>query len=185
MIFYKYLRSAEKHLYGCKQLFQSYRTGDVHDCHVWLELYYLSGYVIEGIVIYSAYKLNNWPSNNDIKKCNLEFTQRTNLDFYNSRKIKDEGIEKEYFQNRPPGALSVQSHHFQEIAKKLLKTDPSFSGVPYVGDGIIDVDIELLIDEWKPEVRYSYGLAPGMPSLNKNVIGRLLNTCELIYLNHI
>ena len=62
-----YLSCAEKHLKGCSYLLYSYKPDTIHDMHVWLELYYLSGYIVEGIVIYSAYKLNNWRPSDDIK----------------------------------------------------------------------------------------------------------------------
>lgn len=185
----EYLHCAEKHLKGCGQLFLSYQSGNKHDSHVWLELYYLSGYIVEGIVVYSAYKLNNWKPSDDIKyECNLLFTQRTKLDFYYKRSKIINGVETidSYFQNRPQGSLSVQGHGFQEIAKTLLKPNPSFKGVPYVGDGIIDSDVEMLIDGWRPDVRYYYqGMRKGMPLLNHDIIARLLTTCSTIYLKHI
>lgn len=190
MKYNEYLRCAKKHLIGCQKLFQYYQLGPMSDYYVWLELYYLSGYIVEGIVVYSAYKLNGWNLNDDIQyDCNLAFSQRTNLDFYYKRQSKIvNGIETvdPFFQNRPPGALSVQGHNFQEIVKTLLKPNPSFDNVPYIGNkGIIDADIELLIDEWKPGVRYLRNLSSRMPALNQDVINRLLTTCSTIYINHV
>lgn len=189
MRYSEYLNCAEKHLKGCQQILQSYQQGTKHDHHVWLELYYLSGYIVEGIVIYSAYKLNNWRPGDDIKyDCNLHFTKHTNLDFFYRRSKIVNGVETidSFFQNRPSGALSVQGHKFQEIVKALLKPDPSFNDVPYIGLGPIDTDIEMLIDGWKPEIRYCYrGLPSRMPQLNKGTISRLLTTCSTIYSKHI
>jgi len=190
MTYSEYLSCAEKHLNGCTQLLRSYQQGTGFDKQVWLELYYLSGYIIEGIVVYSAYKLNNWPPTDDIKKkYNEAFSKRTNLDFYYARSYKDaNGVETipVFFQNRPIGALSVQGHRFQEIVKTLLKPDPSFNDVPYIGNGHIDSDVELLIDGWRPEVRYHYpSMRSKLPVLSQNVIERLLTTCFIIYLRHI
>lgn len=185
----EYLYCAEKHLKGCGQLLLSYQQGTMHVQHVWLELYYLSGYIVEGLVIYSAYKIYNWRLSDDIqRKYNLSFSQQTNLDFYRVRSWIDNGVEKipSFFQNRPIGAMSVQGHRFQDIAKTLLKPNPSFIGVPYIGDGVIDADIEKLIDDWRPEVRYHYyGMPSVMPTLNNDVITRLLSTCSMIYTKHI
>lgn len=186
----EYLQCAEKHLKGCASLLSSYNSGQKADKHVWLELYYLSGYIIEGIVVYSAYKLNNWPPQYDIqKKYNLPFTQRTNLDFYYIRSKKDQnGVETipSYFQNRPYGALSIQGHKFQEIVKNLLRPDPSFQDVPYIGNGQIDPDVEYLIDEWRPGVRYLYDNAvTPPPNLSQDLIAKLINTCDTIYSQHI
>ena len=189
MFYDEYLKCADKHLRGCLQLLQSFRKGTANDCHVWLELYYLSGYIVEGITIYSAYKLNNWTPSDDIQyDYNLQFTQHTNLDFYDKRTKIINGIETidPFFQNRPPGALSVQHHRFQEIAKTLLKPDPSFNDVPYIGNGVIDADIEDLIDKWKPDVRYHYhGMRKKINVLNYDIITRLLTTCSTIYIKHI
>lgn len=188
----EYLRCAKKHLIGCQKLLQYYQLGPMSDYYVWLELYYLSGYIVEGIVVYSAYKLNNWNPNDDIQyDCNLAFSQRTNLDFYYKRQSKIvRGIETvdPFFQNRPSGALSVQGHKFQEIVKTLLKPDPSFNNVPYIGNGLIDADVELLIDKWNPDIRYRRSLSSlsrSMPLLNQDVISRLLTTCSIIYINHV
>ncbi len=188
MTYNEYLYCAEKHLKGCASLLLSYQMHEKRDKHVWLELYYLSGYILEGIVVYSAYKLNNWNPSDDIRlKYNLSFTQRTNLDFYYNRTRIINGRERipSFFQNRPPGSLSVQGHKFQEIVRRLLKPDPSFNSIPYLGNGIIDSDVEQLIDNWRPEVRYKYIAQQMSPTLNQDLIARLLNTCFTIYSNHV
>ena len=61
MTYNEYLSCAEKHLKGCKSLLESYNSGRSSDTHVWLELYYIAGYILEGIAVYSAYKLNHFP----------------------------------------------------------------------------------------------------------------------------
>lgn len=190
MTYNEYLSCAEKHLKGCKSLLGSYNTGGRSDTHVWLELYYIAGYILEGITIYSAYKLNHWNSSDDIQKhYNLAFSQRTNLDFYYVRSYKDRtGKEKvpSFFQNRPSGAMSVQGHKFQSIVMNLLKPDPSFNDVPYLGNGVIDRDVETLINNWSPSVRYYHqGQSNPLPNLDRDIINRLINTCQTIYINHI
>lgn len=191
MTYNEYLSCAEKHLKGCKSLLGSYNTGGKSDTHVWLELYYIAGYILEGITVYSAYKLNHWNSSDDIQKhYNLAFSQRTNLDFYYVRSYKDRITGKEkvpsFFQNRPNGAMSVQGHKFQSIVMNLLKPDPSFNDVPYLGNGVIDRDVETLINNWSPSVRYYHqGQSNPLPNLDRDIINRLINTCQTIYINHI
>lgn len=191
MTYNEYLLCAEKHLKGCKSLLESYKAGKSSDMHVWLELYYIAGYILEGITVYSAYKLNHWNSSDDIQRhYNLAFSQRTNLDFYYVRSYRDRitGIERvpSFFQNRPSGAMSVQGHKFQSIVMNLLKPDPSFNDVPYLGNGIIDRDVETLINNWSPSVRYYHpGQSNPLPSLDYDLINRLINTCQTIYINHI
>lgn len=191
MKYNEYLSCAEKHLKGCKSLLESYNSGKSSDIHVWLELYYIAGYILEGITVYSAYKLNHWNSYDDIQwHYNLAFSQRTNLDFYYVRSNKDRitGAERvpPFFQNRPSGAMSVQGHKFQNIVMNLLKPDPSFNDVPYLGNGEIDRDVEILINNWSPSVRYYHQRQTDpLPHLSYDIINRLINTCQTIYINHI
>lgn len=191
MTYNEYLSCAEKHLKGCKSLLESYNAGRSSDTHVWLELYYIAGYILEGITVYSAYKLHNWKSSDDIQgRYNLDFTKRTNLDFYyaRSRRYKKTGEERvpSFFRNRPPGAMSVQGHKFQSIVMNLLKSDPSFNDVPYLGNGVIDRDVETLINNWSPNVRYYHsGQSNPLPNLDYDIIDRLIKTCQIIYINHI
>ena len=184
MRYYDYLLCAEKHLKGCSSLLYSYKPDTIHDLHVWLELYYLSGYIVEGMTIYSAYKLYNWYPNSDIRSTwNPSFTQVTGLDFFYERKVGGNII----FPNRTVRSLSVQGHHFQDIAKTLLRIDPSFNDIPYIGMGYIDYDVELLIDNWSPKIRYNeFGRSFNPISiLNQDVVNRLINTCYNIYAKHI
>lgn len=191
MTYNEYLSCAEKHLKGCASLLNSYSSGNSEDMHVWLELYYISGYIIEGITVYSAYKLYHWNPSDDIKRhYNLSFSQRTNLDFYYVRTYIDRvtGIERipSFFQNRPNGAMSVQGHKFQNIVLNLLKLDPTFEETPYLGNGEIDSDVKILIDNWSPSIRYYYyGQPAPLPPLNQDIIKRLINTCQTIFFKHI
>lgn len=183
MYYNEYLYCAKKHLNGCNSLFQSYSSGSVRDIHVWMELYYLSGYIIEGIAVYAAYKLYNWPIGVDIIKCHNEsFTTQTKLDFWYDRKSNGTRV----FPNRvnDSSALSVQGHRFQNIVKCLLKSNPATNRVPYIGNGNIDQDIELLIDRWNPDIRYKYdGKNNPLSFLNGDIIRRLLDTCKTICIN--
>lgn len=182
MRYYEYLSCAEKHLKGCTSLLLTYTPNSIHDMHVWLELYYLSGYIIEGITVYSVYKLYNWHPYYDIQKnWDPVFTQNTGLDFYRIRTIGNNVV----FPDRTNRSLSVQSHNFQEIVKNLLRTDPSFNDIPYIGMGNIDSDVEVLIDSWRPDIRYKYQAINPFPNLCQDVIFRLINTCKIIYTNHI
>lgn len=179
----EYLKCAEKHLKGCNSLLTSYRPDSIHDMHVWMEIYYLSGYILEGITVYSAYKLHGWQYSWDIMQYyDSAFTQATGLDFFYSR---TRGINFNS-NNHSTVLLAVEKHHFQDIVMNLLKVNPSFNGIPYLGTGSIDPDVELLIDQWRPNIRYKYiGNINPFPTLNQDVVNRLINTCYLIYSKHI
>lgn len=190
MKFGEYLRCAEKHLKGCDALLTSYQSSKKGNVFVWLELYYLSGYIMEGIAVYSAYKLNGWDPETDIQsKYDKNFTQQTGLDFYNLRIVNKKDKDKPPISFTPfchdgknKIKYSVQSHHFQEIIKNLLRPNPSFNGMPYFGDGEISSDVASLIDDWKPDVRYWYeNQTKPLPLLNRDIIERLIKTCKTIY----
>ena len=53
--------------------------------------------------------------------------------------------------------------------------------------GYIDSDVELLIDNWSPKIRYNeFGRSFNPISiLNQDVVNRLINTCYNIYAKHI
>ncbi len=193
MTYDEYMECANKHLDAVKGILGKYESNE-NDLNsnlpLMLDIYYLCGYILEGVVVYSAYRSNGWISHEDIKtKYNVVFTIRTNLDFFYNRKviIRRNGGEIDItplcFQNRPSGALSVQGHNFQEISKNLLRNNPTFNGVPYIGNNRnIDPDIEQLIDHWNPAVRYMHLGSQGLPNLNIDVIKRLFDTCSTIYI---
>lgn len=179
----EYLKCAYKHLKSCELLLNAYTPGSNYDLWIWLDLYYLSGYVIEGIVVYSAYKCYGWREDRDIQYgYDLEFTKLTGLDFYYKRTIQDEDSEAYSYFNKRIGrdVKSVQGHKFQPIVHDLLHKNPSFNGIPYIGDGYIDEDVQQLIEDWTPKVRYEYQEANNH-SLSKDVISRLIDTCYAIY----
>lgn len=183
----EYLQCALKHTKSCAFLFNSY-VGDISKRHddipVFLELYYLLGYVVEGITVYSAYKLNNWPANQDIqywpKSSSIinqlkTFTNQTGLDFYKERIINNNSAFSQGIVR-----YSVQGHNFQQIIHGLLSTDPTFNGFPYFGNGTIDPDVKDLIDNWRPDIRYynPYNLKPNLANnLTEENVKSLLITC--------
>lgn len=178
MKYNQYLYCAKKHLDSCSQIFYSYKPNNYQES-VWLELYYLCGYILEGTIVYSVYKLNEWPEYDDIKLYNEGFTLKTGLDFYRRR------LDIEIPLGRVN--LCIEGHNYQEIAKQLLSNYPLFNNVPYIGDGFIDSQIEQLIDQWKPQLRYKYYIGekyyPLSTHLSRDIIEQLIRTCKDIYLH--
>ncbi len=194
MLYSEYLRCAEKHLKSCKAFLESYQSDANKDFEVFLELFYITGYVMEGLTVYSAYKIYGWPSNIEIDDRNYydpAFVRRTNLDYFHYRFCDTNGrvvlLPNGKPQSFPNRGLKVQSHGFQQIAMQLLANQGPFvndNSTPYYGNGPLDSDVRLLIDLWKPEVRYYYrghsGIAM-LPTLNKELISRLVDTCSLVF----
>lgn len=175
----EYLECAKKHLNGCFSLLSSYKEGGKCDKYVWLELYYLSGYILEAIVVFYVYRRYGWRNDKDIDKWyDIEFTKKTGLDFYNNRK-KETAPDwvNEFYEKRPKGSLSVEGHHFQHIVNDLLLKEP-LEGVPYLGNGEISEEVRKLIECWGSKVRYEY---KDKLSLNGDLIADLIKVCDTIY----
>ena len=187
MLYSEYLRCAERHLKSCRAFLDTYQPDPSRDFEVFLEIFYITGYILEGLTIFSAYKLYGWPSNveiDDLSYYDENFVQRTNLDYYHYRKLTDANGDTQYIKNR---GLKVQSHGFQQIAMALLSNQGPFvndNSTPYYGNGQLDMDVRLLIDLWKPAVRYFYrghSAISSLPTLNKDLITRLVDTCTAIF----
>lgn len=187
MLYSEYLRCAEKHLKSCKAFLRSYQPDANSDFEVLLELFYISGYVLEGLTVYSTYKIYGWPSSVAIDDKNYYdpiFVQRTNLDFFHHRIfVRSDGTRY----REPNRGLKVQGHGFQQIAMQLLANQGPFvndNSTPYYGNGPLDSDVRLLIDLWRPKVRYyyrSHSDVSALPTLNKELITRLIDTCSLVF----
>lgn len=191
MLYNEYLKCAEKHLIACENFLMSYQSGKSSDFDVFLDIFYISGYVLEGLTIYSAYKINGWPAGtqiNDLSFYDSAFFQRTNLDFFNFRSFQDAHGRWSTVKNR---GLKVQGHNFQEIANALLINQGPFANdntTPYFGRGNIDPDVLLMINLWNPEVRYYHVRHQDisrLPTINYDRLSRLVKTCKLIFLQTI
>lgn len=192
----EYKLSAQKHLNACKKIVESQAATPKVPKSLLIELWYLSGYIIEGLVVYSIYKQNGWESDKDIEKTydftessngesSDEFTKRTGIDFYRSRRDGRSGKEHEWPVGGKP-KYNVQSHNFQVLIQNLLRNRNEFDNVPYFGNNtIIDEDIKKMLNQWGTHLRYSYeGQDKNkkiIDDLSFDTVTRLIKTCEEIY----
>ena len=135
MLYKDYLNSARKHIHTCKVLSKHIETldeknnGVIVKCLI-LNLYYLSGYIIECVVKYGIYDLIGYPRKKKISELNQE-----KLNY--STHIKHHKFEK-YTEH-----LTRRMH----IQIPLINTDAD-----------IDREIKRLYKNWDATVRYSYDL---------------------------
>lgn len=184
-----YLKCAEKHLKSCQQLLEGLKE-NADNKEAYLDIWYLSGYIIEGFTVYSAYKINGWnpkteDGQKDIKsKYDRPFSNKTHLDFFRCRLHTN--TNNPVF---PKGLInySVHGHDYQSIIQGLLIKEPIFKDFPIIGSGIVDNDVKILIDNWKPDIRYWYFDEEGqlmnnnIPELTVDLLKRLIKTCNNIY----
>lgn len=195
----EYLKTAYRHLSSCLSILDQIKEGPPKfETNVLLELWYLSGYVLEGITVFLIYKNDDWDEQDDIKAIyNSVFSCKTKVDFYETRIIKKGQLFKQD-KNTPcksaePQKLknkyNIHSHSFQKIIKDKFRVDSRYDILPYFGNGIpIEADVEYLIDNWDPTVRYAYYEGTQfvcekqlLPKLNYDVVKRLLLACLDIY----
>lgn len=166
-----YKINAKKHLDACISILNTYSDNVVPES-VLRELHYLSGYIIEGICVYAIYKHYEWEEDRDINKYDEDFTRETGLDYYKNGNRLDNGRVV-----RTGAQYYITSHGFNQYVKLL---DIPFQGtnIPYIdASSTADDSIVDLIDEWKPDLRYSCGVYRH----TKAEIVQLINACELIY----
>lgn len=179
MLYNDYLECAKKHVLGGEKLLASYNENGKDDINVWLELYYLSGYILEAITVYSVYKLGGWQSHRDIREHDPAFVSANNIDFYGW----DRKIGKTYpYRTSKKCPLDIKHHHFREIINSKLRVEPSFNSIPYFGTcdpSDIDRDIVDLLDNWSVNVRYEHATSHSV-NLTRDKVSRLYSTCLAI-----
>lgn len=167
-----YKTNAKKHLDACLSILNTYSDNVVPES-VLRELHYLSGYIIEGICVYAIYKHYEWEEDRDIKEYDEDFTRETGLDYYKNGNRLDNGRVI-----RTGAQYYITSHGFNQYVELL---DIPFQGtnIPYIdASSTADDSIADLIDEWKPDLRYRYGV---LNRHTKAEIVQLITACELIY----
>lgn len=179
MLYNEYLECAKKHVIGGGKLLAAYKESGTDDLNVCLELYYLSGYILEAITVYSVYKLGGWQDSRDIQEHDPGFVAATNIDFYGY----DRKVGKTYpYRSRKPYPLDVKHHNFHQIINAKLRVEPSFNTVPYFGTidpSDIDKDIVDLLDNWSVNVRYESAASHSV-NLTLDKVSRLYSTCLAI-----
>lgn len=181
MLYTEYLECAKKHVMGCAQMLAAYSEKGAENMNVWLELYYLSGYIIEACTVYSVYKLGGWADTMSVDVHDPSFVTSMNVDFYG--KDRNTGTwHHPVYPYRGPGVVppfAIKSHEFQPIINSVLRANPSLNTVPYLGTcdpADIDSDIVSLLDNWNVRVRYEHPSGTSI-ILTKDIISRLYKTC--------
>ena len=189
MQYTEYLYCSRKHLSSCRaamHALDSIPEAEVNS--LLLDIWYVSGYILEGITVYLTYKQGGWMESDDIeRKFNRSFTSTCGVDYFRNRRMPD---------GEPPlegTRMWIESHKFNFLINDVLRTQPTtYSTVPYIGDGPIDNDVREIIDKWGTFVRYSYCRGGstfhsehgrrqfGIPSLSADLVNRLLDTYDNI-----
>lgn len=138
-----YLKSARNKLLFCKNLIgrleeDSELTNE--DKNLFLhEIYYLSGYIVEGFFVYSIYKHSEWIEDEpiDTAVCN----------------VRGCGYKIAFNSDRKNGVFGVSGHKYREYVE-IVRNLPYFRGLSYITKQ--NKPIEKLIDNWQAQIRYVY-----------------------------
>ncbi|GGD76091.1 hypothetical protein GCM10011514_45060 [Emticicia aquatilis] len=149
MLYTEYKLAAEKHIKTCLGIAQAIDKLNALDNSALLvssnkqatlhNMFYMCGYVLESISTYSVYKHYGWRPNRNVKTTDHHFSSICNFSFYPS-----DGYP--YY---------VHEHKFQTNQFEVLKVPFGNTGVPLIDNSVsVDIDIQILFNIWKPEIRY-------------------------------
>ncbi|MFN8254893.1 MAG: hypothetical protein U0W24_04340 [Bacteroidales bacterium] len=146
MIYDDYKKAALKQLKTCRRLESTFRniTSSYERDAVLRSIYYLSGYIIEGIVNYSLYKVCTFPQNENVKKLNHSFGTGKKIAFF--WRDLNGYIGQKYV---------IQNHDFMKNVDVLkVKLPSKFSTIPVLSDGNQNLCLNNLLNNWNVHIRY-------------------------------
>lgn len=172
-----YLKAAKKKLDACDLLIS--KCVDLTEkeekciCH---ELYYLSGYIIEGFCVYSIYKILGWkdkeiPINSKGGHEYDEFAERNAISFFKSGHTSN-GTEIQV----------IEGHVYNKYVDSIRKTH-KFDGLPYFSSAPFSkIEVDSLIRNWNPNIRYDYNEnSIIIKHANLSNIKSIIDWCKKIY----
>ena len=132
MVYKEYLNSARKHLFTCNVIFEKLEDKKPQikaiKTSLLLNLYYLSGYIIECIVKWAIFELIAYPKDQDVKKLDK----------------KDLSFNK-----------NIRFHKFDRYTQHLIRL--SSLSIPLIhSERDIKKEVVRLYREWDVDIRYSY-----------------------------
>lgn len=151
-----YRRAANKHLKACKKILSKYDENENIPNTVCIELYYISGYIVECCGIYSIYKhFGKWEEDLPI---NIKYSapERTGADYIDHKAIIDDfeystGLCYSKTSCHTDKNKYIKGHNYRQY-QDYLQTE--FIDMPYLGGGLIDEDIRELLNDWNSNIRY-------------------------------
>ena len=126
------------------------------------DIYYLTGYILEGIAVYLVYGAGGFDPQKNIKEFDRRFTERTGVDFFsfrgrNTTRTENISEEDQKWLNSQEDICGVNQHHFNDLIDRYHnRLSISSNKIPYV-DNPNDVSkpVRELIKHWDASHRYS------------------------------
>lgn len=172
MLYPEYFTNGCLHLSSIKHMLNAYKDCDGSNTKdkIILNIWYLSGYVMEGFTVYSFFKGTDWDRNENIGDIDND------IDF-----ARNYGV----MYNHGHAPVRICSHDW----KKLIEDENDFrdwiqpldDDTPYFGNGFISSYARKLIDNWNPRIRYYHRIEDYQRrELSFNSLSDLLETMQII-----
>ncbi|WP_244263704.1 hypothetical protein [Fibrobacter succinogenes] len=90
MRFRDYIDTAQRHLISCEAICRTIewdKCSNEEKNEILKDLFYLTGYILEALTIYTVYSRGHFNPNKDITELDIKFTKDTHVDYYNTREI--------------------------------------------------------------------------------------------------
>ena len=166
------------------------------------DIFYLTGYILEAFTVFLVYKNGGFPPEKDIKSLDVEFSQKTHVDYYKTNFTRTKSVRHEdetnceYTKNLEKlnelikdadYFYSIEGHKFYWILRNVLR-EPKY-GVILPSDSIpifskkTDPQIEKMIHKWDTKLRYSSEDCWEIwddRCLNPQTLKQLIKLCENI-----
>lgn len=203
MKYTEYLTTAQRHLKSCQTFYNSIDWDTCGDPQPILrDLYYLTGYIFEAVVVYLIYNKGGFDKNTSIKDFDKKFTEKTDVDFFAKRrrlyKANDNTStltedDEKWLKSKSP-LYAIQKHRFRELVHHCIRNKKNKCcilplKIPYLS---IPLNIQQnhakqLIDMWDVCLRYStedpkdpWNNGEMASLLSRETIGEILNICNEI-----
>ena len=147
----QYRDAARQHLTACRRLLEAYPEwsklcNKLDEEKILHEIYYISGYVLEGFVNYVIFCHPTWNPDDDCQNINR------NSEFFEQTKLMYRGDNKKVY--------ILCAHNFHKN-KEIIHKLRHVSGIPYLcpdaelaEEKEIADRLDTLIRDWRPEIRY-------------------------------
>lgn len=174
-----YLEAAKKHYKACKRIFQLYERCEKNkydDRYLFNEIYYIFGYILEGISVYMIFKHFGYEKSKSIENCHEDesFIKKAHVTYHFGEGTRKYGNSLK----------KISNHNFQEYTEALAQEFAPYH-IPYLSKDVPlnedtqkELRLKKLIKEWKPDVRYRKYKDPF--ELSESDVQSIISLCQTI-----
>lgn len=160
-LYTNYFKFAKRKLIACEQLVNSmpdFKDNTVLEKKVCHELFYLMGYIVEGLSVYVIYEVLGWEKSKEISRYDRNFSDEHDLSWDGAT------------------TYTIKRHRFNSYLSVVRGKD-EVAGIPFISGYDSDEAPYKHLSKWSPELRYELNDI----ELTKKQIIELFNYCKSMY----